>query len=220
MSLRHALLAVLSAKPMTGYDLVKYFDGSVAFVWSAPHSQIYPELRRMDSEGLVDVRVVPRGERAEKRIYSISEAGFADLHAWLTTPASYQGERDPYRLRSAHFEMGTYNAARRQLQEHIRHYSQALRDWEHMIEDLEARRVGLLHQRLVNRPEAEHDAIVAFRRFAFRGEAAKARMEIAWAEEGLALIDELERKGVPLWGEQGPPFIDREMNEPGERSVD
>ncbi|MEO3892214.1 PadR family transcriptional regulator [Nonomuraea sp. B5E05] len=202
MSLRHALLAILTAEPMTGYDLVKYFDGSIAFVWNAPHSQIYPELRRMERDGLVEVRVVPRGEKAEKRIYSISETGFAELRNWLTTLAPYQGERDQYRLRSAHFEMATYDAARRQLREHLRHYSQALREWEQMVDDLENRRVSLLQQRLAQRPEAEHEAIIAFRRFAFRGEAAKARTEIAWAEEGLALLDDLEAKRVPLWGEE------------------
>uniref|UniRef100_UPI003F498FD0 PadR family transcriptional regulator n=1 Tax=Nonomuraea sp. CA-252377 TaxID=3240003 RepID=UPI003F498FD0 len=205
MSLRHALLAVLTAKPMTGYDLVKYFDGSVAFVWSAPHSQIYPELRRMERDGLVEARVVPRGDRAEKRIYSISDAGFAELRTWLTTLAPYQGDRDPYRLRSAHFEMASYESARRQLLEHRRHYVRALHEWQQMIDDIEAARVSLLRARLAKRPAAEHEAIIAFRRFAFRGEAAKARMEIAWAEEGLELLDWLEEKQVPLWGEQGSP---------------
>ncbi|MEV1004925.1 PadR family transcriptional regulator [Nonomuraea sp. NPDC050202] len=202
MSLRHALLAVLTAKPMTGYDLVKYFDGSVAFLWSAPHSQIYPELRRMERAGLVDAQVVPRGDKAEKRIYSISEAGVEELQTWLGTLAPYQGDRDPYRLRSAHFEMGTYASARRQLQEHRRHYLRALHEWEHLVDDIEAARVSLLRERLAKRPAAEHEAIIAFRSFAFRGEAAKARMEIAWAEEGLELLDRLEEKKVPLWGEQ------------------
>lgn len=51
MSLRHALLALLDAEPMTGYTLARYFDQSAAYVWHASHSQIYPELRRLESEG-------------------------------------------------------------------------------------------------------------------------------------------------------------------------
>ncbi|WP_279581330.1 PadR family transcriptional regulator [Fodinicola feengrottensis] len=51
MSLRHALLALLEAEPMSGYSLAKFFDQSVAYVWHAPHSQIYPELRRMSRPG-------------------------------------------------------------------------------------------------------------------------------------------------------------------------
>ena len=61
MSLRHALLGVIKDKPLTGYDLVRHFQGTVGFLWSAPQSQIYPELRRMEAAGLVQAEVAPRG---------------------------------------------------------------------------------------------------------------------------------------------------------------
>ncbi|WP_028922204.1 PadR family transcriptional regulator [Pseudonocardia acaciae] len=200
MSLRHALLAVLTAEPMTGYDLVKQFDGSVAYVWSAPNSQIYPELRRMERDGLLDVRVLPRGDRAEKRMYAINDAGLAELHRWLRDPTTYAAERDPYRLRAAHFEFSTYEDARQQLTAHVRHFTNALNNWEQLLSDVRNRRVPLLRRRLEERPEAEHEAIVAFRLFAFQGEVDKAKFEIAWAERGLTMIDDLERRNVPLWG--------------------
>ena len=53
MSLRYALLALLTAQPMTGYDLARAFHTSVGHVWHAPDSQIYPELRRMEADGLL-----------------------------------------------------------------------------------------------------------------------------------------------------------------------
>lgn len=203
MSLRHALLAVLTAEPMTGYDLVKQFDGSVAYMWNAPNSQIYPELRRMEGDGLLAVEVLPRGDRAEKRKYAITEDGLAELRRWLGDPASYLPERDPYRLRAAHFEFASYQEARQQLTAHLTHYTNALNRWEQMVSDVRDHRVPLLRKRLEQRPESEHEAIVAFRVFAFRGEVAKAKFEIAWAKEGLKLVDDLEKRGVPLWGEGG-----------------
>ena len=187
---------------------MKYFDGTVAYVWSAPHSQIYPELRRMERDGLLDVEVVPRGERAKKRVYVITDAGRAELHSWSTELATYQPERDVYRLRAAHFEFSSYEAARRQLREHLNHYTKALLAWRQMVSDVEARTVPLLQQRLLQRPESEHEPIVAFKRFAFRGEVAKAEAEIAWAKEGLALLDDLEQRGVPLWGQGAPDSSD------------
>jgi len=201
VSLRHALLAVLTAEPMTGYNLIRYFDGTVAYMWQAPHSQIYPELRRMEQDELVEVEVVPRGKRAEKRVYSLTGKGLAELRAWLEEPTLYPPERDPSRVRAAHFEFSSYAAARAQLRAHRAHYAAALATWEGMVDDLEARRVPLLDSRLRQRPRAEHEAIVEFKRFAFRGESAKARAEIDWAEEGLALLDRLEGEGVPFWGE-------------------
>ena len=64
VSLRHALLGVIKDTPLTGYDLVRHFQGTVGFLWSAPQSQIYPELRRMESEGLIQAKVAPRGKKA------------------------------------------------------------------------------------------------------------------------------------------------------------
>jgi PadR family transcriptional regulator, regulatory protein AphA len=202
MSLRHALLAMLTAEPMTGYQLVKYFDGTVAFVWSAPHSQIYPELRRMERAGFIAAEVVRRGERARKRVYSITDAGVAELRRWETELTPYSAGRDPYRLKAAFFEWGSIEAARRQLREHLHHYRQALAAWEGMIAGIDHRSVPLLQRRLANRPAREHLAIVAVKRFAFSGEVARAKAEIAWAEQGLALLDDLGRTGAALAGEE------------------
>ena len=44
MSLRHGLLNLLAGEPMSGYDLARLFEASMANVWPAQHSQIYPEL--------------------------------------------------------------------------------------------------------------------------------------------------------------------------------
>lgn len=58
MSLRHAVLAVLLDGPASGYDLAKRFDRSVANYWHATRQQIYSELGRLESDGLVRVRLV------------------------------------------------------------------------------------------------------------------------------------------------------------------
>jgi DNA-binding PadR family transcriptional regulator len=83
VSLRHALLALLDAQPMTGYSLAKQFDQSVAYVWHAPHSQIYPELRRLEGDGLITGREQARGARGTKRTYDITEAGRDELRRWV-----------------------------------------------------------------------------------------------------------------------------------------
>ncbi|XVQ87304.1 PadR family transcriptional regulator [Microbispora siamensis] len=81
MSLRIALLGLLSAYgSASGYDLTKKFERSVAHVWQAGHSQIYPELAKMTADGLVTVEA--EGARGRK-IYSITPEGRAELRAWL-----------------------------------------------------------------------------------------------------------------------------------------
>jgi len=195
MSLRFALLAVLSAEPMTGYDLMRFFDDSVAFIWHAPHTNIYPELRRMEAEGLLEAEELPRGQRGTKRLYRITEPGLEFLREQTQRVTEPTRERDPYRLQAAYFEWATPATVREQLRVHLEHFTRWRTAWEEHIEQLHAHRVRLLRERLDHAPEEEHEAIVAFKVFAYRGMAERARMEIEWARVGLELVDRLEGEG-------------------------
>jgi len=79
-TLGHALLGLLSAQPMTGYDLTAAFDQSLANVWSARHSQIYPELAKLVGAGLIEQ--TEAGPRGSKR-YAATAAGEAEVRHWL-----------------------------------------------------------------------------------------------------------------------------------------
>lgn len=207
MSLRFALLAVLSAEPMTGYDLLQFFDASVAFIWHAPHSNIYPELRRMEGEGLLDSDELPRGERGVKRLYRLTELGYEELHSQASRVVSPARERDPYRLRSAYLEWATPASARAQLQAHLEHFERWGAAWESNLEEIRERSSFLLSKRLARTEPGDHDAIVAFKEFAYEGLVERAQLEVNWARRGLALIDRLEAAG---WS--GPPSSARETN--------
>jgi len=81
MSLRYALLGLLRDRPASGYDLTQRFaQGIGRHAWSAKHSQIYPELRKLTEEGLIEV--VDEGTRG-KRVYGTTAAGRAELREWL-----------------------------------------------------------------------------------------------------------------------------------------
>ncbi|GAA0372890.1 PadR family transcriptional regulator [Actinoallomurus spadix] len=81
MSLRHAVLGLLSSGPASGYDLLKIFEVSLANVWPATQSQLYAELGRLADAGFVEVAA--EGPRGRKE-YAITDAGRAELHHWLT----------------------------------------------------------------------------------------------------------------------------------------
>jgi DNA-binding PadR family transcriptional regulator len=87
MSLRHALLGFLNYGPHTGYELKKVFDVSVAHFWNAELSQIYPTLKTMEHEGLVEMEVEVQADRPNRKVYSITEDGRRELLDWLATPA-------------------------------------------------------------------------------------------------------------------------------------
>ena len=75
MSLRHAVLGLLADGPASGYDLLKMFDRSLAFVWPASQSQLYGELNRLADDGLIEVsNEGPRG----RKDYAITDQGRAE----------------------------------------------------------------------------------------------------------------------------------------------
>lgn len=191
MSLRHALLALISAEPMTGYTAAKHFESTVGFTWYAPSSQIYPELRRLEADGLLAASELRRGANAKKREYRLTEEGEAELRRWITDLDEPQRERDVARLRAGYFDMASASAIRDQLRAHAEHYRQEHVAWNAMLEHIESRSARLIARRIATRPPCEHDEIVAWKVYAYRGLVARAQMEIAWAEDGLELLEQL-----------------------------
>ena len=195
MSLRHALLALLTAEPMTGYDLSRAFGASVSHVWHAPDSQIYPELRRMEADGLLIGTEVPWGPRGKKREYQLTDAGLAAFRAWMNQPLGYPRERDPAHLKAAYLEWAEPDAARAQLRAHITNYRQRQADWLEKVHEIDSGTSIMLEKRLAHAPASEHASIRAYKRYTYEGLISRAVHEIEWAERGLALIDELNPPG-------------------------
>lgn len=98
MALRYAILGLLLEGPSSGYDLARKFAGVIgAYAWDAKHSQIYPELHRLEQAGLIEV--TSRGARRRTE-YRCTEEGVAELRGWLTTaPDSSGGVRNEHALR-------------------------------------------------------------------------------------------------------------------------
>ncbi len=95
MSLKHALLGFINYGPMTGYELKKFFDTSVAHFWNAELSQIYPALKQLEGEGLVEMKVEVQEDRPNRKVYSITDTGRRELLDWLATPAQREQVREP-----------------------------------------------------------------------------------------------------------------------------
>lgn len=96
MSVRHALLGFLNHRPMTGYELKRYFDQSIHHFWSAKLSQIYPTLNEMKKDGLLTMEVKYQSDKPNRKVYSITEAGRKELQRWLLEPVDLPQMRIPF----------------------------------------------------------------------------------------------------------------------------
>lgn len=191
MSLRYALLAILRVGPLSGYDLQKQFSQSVGHVWYAPDSQIYPELRKMNTEGLIEPEEQTRGERGTRIVYHVTDAGEQAFLAWMRSPLSYQRVRDPAHLRAAYLEAAQPDEARRFLQGHIAEWESELEQFEGELRHIDALSNPMLVRRLAVTPDAERERTIEYKRFAYEGLVERAKIEIEWARRGLELVDRL-----------------------------
>ncbi|MBI5294463.1 MAG: PadR family transcriptional regulator [Chloroflexi bacterium] len=86
MPLEHAILAFIEYQPMSGYDLKKFFDVSVAHFWSATQSHIYKSLEGLEKKGWAEARVIQQDGKPNRKEYQITDEGRAELRRWMVTP--------------------------------------------------------------------------------------------------------------------------------------
>ena len=92
------ILGLLVRGPRSGYEIKAAVDRSTRFFWAASYGQIYPELRRLEREGLVEGENAPNGRRA-RRVYRLTPAGRKELETWLVGPIETVELRDESLLR-------------------------------------------------------------------------------------------------------------------------
>ncbi len=98
--LKYAILGLLIKRPMTGYELAKEFNFELAEFWHASHSQIYPELKKLNDEGLVTYDIEISGDILEAKRYSITKQGELEFTQWLHKDEKIpKTQKDIFRLR-------------------------------------------------------------------------------------------------------------------------
>lgn len=94
VGLRHAVLAALLDGESSGYQLAKSFDLGMANFWHALPQQLYLELTKMEKAGLVEGHNVVQESRPTKRLFTITDAGLAELESFAQAPVKPSFVRD------------------------------------------------------------------------------------------------------------------------------
>jgi DNA-binding PadR family transcriptional regulator len=84
MSIRHALLALLSEGPKYGLQLRQEFEARTGEVWPLNVGQVYTTLQRLERDGLVESD--DTAEDGPQKGFRITADGQQELAAWLRTP--------------------------------------------------------------------------------------------------------------------------------------
>ena len=84
MSVRHAMLALLSEGPKYGLQLREEFEARTGEVWPLNVGQVYATLRRLERDGLVESDGT--GDEGAQKGFRITAEGEQELARWLRTP--------------------------------------------------------------------------------------------------------------------------------------
>ena len=82
----YAVLGFLTHGPHSGYDLKKAIERSTGNFWQESYGQIYPILRKLHAQGLVDKRKASSSAARQRFEYTITKGGKRALRAWLKEP--------------------------------------------------------------------------------------------------------------------------------------
>jgi len=93
----YAILGILNVSPGTGYDIKKYCDTVLSGFWNENFGHIYPTLKKMLSDELVEII---SDEKNEKKItYRITPKGQLELESWLMEETELQPMRSEFMLK-------------------------------------------------------------------------------------------------------------------------
>lgn len=172
-----ALLGMLSLGPMTGYEIRHRIEASIGNFWSESFGQIYPTLAKLHEQGFVKVKPA---HKAGGKEYSLTSAGRKRLREWLGEMPQPRKPRNELLLKLFFASPGEAATARAQVSEHHSAYAADLLRYQVITQQ-------------VKTAQAQNPNLPFFLMTLNYG-LAQSRALLAWADQTIAALDELERK--------------------------
>jgi DNA-binding PadR family transcriptional regulator len=143
VTIRHALLALLSESPKYGFQLAQEFAAGTGDMWPLNTGQVYTTLQRLERDDLVESD--DGADEGSQKGFRLTEAGRNELEAWLRTPPDASSPpRDELvikvlvALRVPGVDVGEL------VQMHRRHVIETMQQYTRLKEDADERDLGLL----------------------------------------------------------------------------
>jgi len=163
LALADAILACLTERPMTGYELAKTFDSSIGFFWKADHQQIYRELSKLRDRGHIQGREVVQSGKPNKLVYTLTAEGKAAFRHWAARPSTPASIKDDLLVRLYALDSVDVEPLRTDLMARLEHHRDRYQRYERILNKrfpqgsaapadmgkLLGLRIGLRHEKMV-----------------------------------------------------------------------
>lgn len=168
-----AILGVLSLHPMTGYEIRQQITRSIGNFWTESFGQIYPTLKRLKQEGLVDVAPA----KSSRKVYTLTADGRKHLESWLPVMPRPRVPRNEQLLKLFFGALIPSGSMRAQVLETRKRYAADLLRYEKIVTDVTRRAAG--------------DPNLPFWLMTLSYGRTEARAIVSWCDETVAALDEL-----------------------------
>jgi DNA-binding PadR family transcriptional regulator len=194
VSVRHALLALLSEGPKYGLQLRQEFEARTGEVWPLNVGQVYTTLGRLERDGLVESEDSGEADGPQKG-FRITAEGERELAEWLRTPPDLSSPpRDELVIKVLVAVRVPGTDVHEVVQVHRRYVVELMQQWTHIKQDADEHDLGL--GLAVDAELFRLDAVIRWL------DAADGRLRRAAADEGL----ERGAGDPPGAGAAGPPL--------------
>ncbi len=141
-TLSYALLSLLARQDFSGYEIKQLMQAPIGFFWRARHSQIYPELARLEELGYVTHEVVEQQNVPDKKVYTLTAAGREQLRQWVSEPSEAAVIRDEFLLKTFSLWLADPAAAIAVVEDQARQHVEQLRVYEGIKQHIETEGAG------------------------------------------------------------------------------
>jgi DNA-binding PadR family transcriptional regulator len=143
MSVRHALLALLTEGPKYGLQLRQEFEQRTGEVWPLNVGQVYTTLQRLERDGLV-ASEDESADAGSQKSFHITEFGATELLAWLRTPPDLSSPPRDELVIKVLVATGVADIdVHEVIQAHRRHVVELMQEWTRVKRDADADDVAL-----------------------------------------------------------------------------
>ena len=173
-TLKYAILGLLNKKSMTGYELKKDFETTLFEFWNAKHSQIYPELKALTENGLVEYKIEITGNVLEKKVYSITQSGRDEFIKWVNKRQKIKTiPKDEFRLQ-------LYFSGSMEPKERLSLLNDMLKQHKERLKEL-----GEISKKFEPSPPKDEERFCDY--MVFLGAVAREKAQCQWLEKCIAL---------------------------------
>ena len=176
----NALLGLLSLEPMSGYDIRQMISRSIGYFWSESYGQIYPGLKRLAADGLVEKKTERRKGSPDRHVYSLTAAGREQLRSWLKLPAAREVPRDELLLKLFFGAHAPVKVSRNHVQAYLE------------LQEERVRTYAAIRKKLCK--EAANDPQLPFCLIALSRGRHASEAAVRWCRETLKELDRLESR--------------------------